>query len=158
TTALGSNLVNALYILDEPTTGLHPREVPPVEAVLRRLRDTGNTLLLVEHRLELIRNADYIVDLGPGAGEEGGEVIYQGTPAGLAQAEASSTGVYLAGRSAIAVPRRRELSHGSLRLLGANTNNLQNLTVEFPLGVLCAVTGVSGAGKSSLVQHTLYPA
>src|SRR5262249_27868248 len=137
TTALGSNLVNALYILEEPTTGLHPRDVGPVQQVLQRLRDAGNTLLLVEHRLEVIRNGDYVIDLGPGAGEEGGEVIYQGTPAGLAEDETSITGGYLEGRRAIAVPRRRrELSHGSLRLLGATTNNLQNLTVDFPLGVL----------------------
>jgi excinuclease ABC subunit A len=159
TTALGSNLVNALYVLDEPTAGLHPRDTTKLLTVLKRLRDSGNTLVLVEHDFEVLLAADHVVDLGPGAGEEGGEVLYQGPPAALPSAEASVTGGYLSGRRFIPVPsRRRATSHGTLRLVGARTHNLQDVTVDFPLGVLCVVTGVSGAGKSSLVQHTLYPA
>lgn len=159
TTALASNLVNALYIFEEPTAGLHPRDTEKLLGVLQHLRDAGNTLILIEHDPEVIRAADYVVDLGPGAGEEGGEVLYQGSPAGLSSCEGSVTGAYLSGKRSISIPRRRRpLTHGSIRLIGAATNNLQNITVDFPLGVLCAVTGVSGAGKSSLVQHTLYPA
>jgi excinuclease ABC subunit A len=159
TTALGSNLVNALYVLDEPTAGLHPRDTAKLLAVLRRLRDAGNTLVLVEHDAEVIRAADYVADLGPGAGEDGGQLLYQGPPAGLGGCQASVTGAYLNGRSRIAVPPlRRPLEHGSLRLVGARAHHLKDLTVEFPLGVLCVVTGVSGAGKSTLVQETLYPA
>jgi excinuclease ABC subunit A len=159
TMALGSNLVNALYVLDEPTSGLHPHDVETLLGVLLRLRDSSNTLVLVEHDADVIRAADHLVDLGPGAGEEGGKVVYQGPSAGVLGCEGSVTGAYLAGRRSIAVPsRRRGLSHGSLRLVGARTHNLKDLTVEFPLGVLCVVTGVSGAGKSSLVQETLYPA
>jgi excinuclease ABC subunit A len=159
TMALGSNLVNALYVLDEPTAGLHPRDTETLLGVLLRLRDSGNTLVLVEHDAEIIRAADSLVDLGPGAGEEGGRVVYQGPPAGVLECDESVTGAFLSGRRRIAVPsRRRALNHGSLRLVGARTHNLRDLTVEFPLGVLCVVTGVSGAGKSSLVQETLYPA
>jgi excinuclease ABC subunit A len=158
TTALGSNLVNALYVLDEPTIGLHPRDTETLLAVLRRLRDAGNTLVVAEHHASIIAASDHVVDLGPGAGEEGGRVLYQGPPAGLANCAASLTGAYLSGRSRIAVPaRRRPLSHGSLHLVGARTHHLQDVSVEFPLGVLCVVTGVSGAGKSTLVQETLYP-
>jgi excinuclease ABC subunit A len=159
TTALGSNLVNALYVLDEPTAGLHPSDTGKLLGVLERLRDAGNTLVVVEHNFEVIRQADHIVDLGPGAGEDGGKVLYQGIPTGVATCDASMTGAFLAGRRQIAVPaRRRALDHGSVRLVGARTHNLQDLTVDFPLGVLCVVAGVSGAGKSSLVQETLYPA
>ncbi len=159
TTALGSNLVNALYVLDEPSAGLHPRDVERLLAVLRRLRDAGNTLVVVEHNPVILAAAEHVVDLGPGAGEEGGEVLYQGPIDGLRHCEASITGGYLSGRRLITVPaRRRPCSHGSLRLVGARRHNLKNLTVDFPLGVLCAVTGVSGAGKTTLVQHTLYPA
>jgi excinuclease ABC subunit A len=159
TTALGSNLVNALYVLDEPTIGLHPRDTETLLAVLRRLCDAGNTLVVAEHDAAIIGTADHVVDLGPGAGEEGGRVLYQGAPAGLASCTASLTGAYLSGRSHIAVPaRRRPLIHGSVHLVRARTHHLQDLSVEFPLGVLCVVTGVSGAGKSALVQETLYPA
>ncbi len=158
TTALGSNLVNALYVLDEPTAGLHPRDTDRLLAVLLRLRDAGNTLVVVEHDAEIIRAADHVVDVGPEAGEEGGAVVYQGPPAGLIACADSLTGNYLSGRAHISVPtRRRPRSHGSLRLVHARAHNLQDLTVEFPLGVLCVVTGVSGAGKSTLVQDTLYP-
>jgi excinuclease ABC subunit A len=159
TTALGSNLVNAMYVLDEPTAGLHARDTEKLVAVLRRLQGAGNTVVLVEHDTEVIGAADFVADLGPGAGEEGGQLLYHGPPAGLLDCEASLTGAYLAGRSAIASPaRRRALSHGNLRLTRARTHHLKDLTVEFPLGVLCVVTGVSGAGKSTLVQETLYPA
>jgi excinuclease ABC subunit A len=159
TTALGSNLVNALYVLDEPTAGLHPRDTEKLLTVLRRLRDAGNTLVLVEHDAELIRAADFVADLGPGAGEDGGRLLYHGPPAGIVDCEASITGAYLSGRSRISVPaRRRPLEHGDLRLVGARLHHLKNLTVTFPLGVLCVVTGISGAGKSTLVQETLYPA
>ncbi|HYT92506.1 MAG TPA: excinuclease ABC subunit UvrA [Gemmataceae bacterium] len=159
TTALGSNLAGALYVLDEPTAGLHPRDTEKLLAVLLRLRAGGNTLIVVEHDVEMIRAADHLVELGPGAGEEGGRVVYQGPPAGIVACEESPTGAFLSGRRRIAVPsRRRDLSHGTVRVVGARTHNLRDLTVEFPLGVLCVVTGVSGAGKSALVQETLYPA
>jgi excinuclease ABC subunit A len=159
TTALGSNLVNALYVLDEPSIGLHPRDTQKLLAVLRRLREAGNTLVVAEHDPALIRAADHVVDLGPGAGEEGGRVLYQGVPDGLAASEVSVTGAYLSGRAHIAVPgQRRSQNHGRLQLVGARTHHLKNLSVDFPLGVLCVVTGVSGAGKSTLVQETLYPA
>jgi excinuclease ABC subunit A len=159
TTALGSNLVNALYIFDEPTAGLHPCETEKLLATLFRLRDTGNTLVVVEHDATVIRAADFVADLGPGAGEEGGRLLYTGPPAALANCEASLTGAYLSGRLAIAVPpQRRRLEHGSLRLVNARMHHLKDLTIEFPLGVLCVVTGVNGAGKSTLVQDTLYPA
>jgi excinuclease ABC subunit A len=158
TTALGSNLVNALYVLDEPTAGLHPRDTDKLLDVLRSLRDAGNTLVVVEHDAEVIRAADHAVDIGPEAGEEGGQVVYQGPVAGLEACTDSLTGNYLAGRDRIPVPaRRRARSHGSLKVVHARAHNLQGLTVEFPLGVLCVVTGVSGAGKSTLVQDTLYP-
>jgi excinuclease ABC subunit A len=158
TTALGSSLVNVLYVLDEPTAGLHPRDTDKLLAVLRRLREAGNTLVVVEHDAEIIRAADYLVDIGPGAGEAGGAVVYQGAPASLGDIADSLTGDYLSGRSRIVVPsRRRPLNHGSLRLVHARANNLKDLTVDFPLGVLCVVTGVSGAGKSTLVQDSLYP-
>lgn len=159
TTALGSHLAHALYVLDEPTTGLHPSDTARLREVLRDLCTAGNTLVVVEHDADLIRAADHVVDLGPGAGPEGGRLLYAGPPAGLEQCPASLTGAYLSGRSAVRVPaQRRPLCHGSLRLLGARTHNLQNLTVDIPLGVLCVVTGVSGAGKSSLISETLYPA
>lgn len=158
-TALSSNLVSALYVLDEPTIGLHPRDTEKLLKTLRKLQDAGNTLVIVEHDPQVLLSADHVIDLGPGAGEEGGEVLYQGPPAELARCDASITGNYLAGRRLITVPsRRRPLNHGALRIVRARTNNLQDLTVEFPLGVLCVITGVSGAGKSSLVHQTLYPA
>src|SRR5205823_2142893 len=150
---------NALYVLDEPTAGLHPRDTEKLLTVLRRLRDAGNTLVLVEHDAEVIRAADFLADLGPGAGEEGGRLLYSGPPAGVVDSPESVTGAYLSGRLRIAIPtRRRPLEHGRLRLSGARAHHLKDLTVEFPLGVLCVVSGVSGAGKSTLIQETLYPA
>lgn len=158
TTALGSNLVNALYILDEPAAGLHPRDIERLLPVLQRLRDDGNTVVVVEHHPAIVAAADYIVDLGPGAGQDGGERLYQGPVPGLLECEASVTGAYLSGRRMIHVPsRRRPCTHGSLDVSGARLHNLRDLRVSFPLGVLCVVTGVSGAGKTTLVQRTLYP-
>jgi excinuclease ABC subunit A len=156
---LNSKLTNVLVVLDEPSAGLHPQDTAKVVNVLHRLRDAGNTLVAIENKPEIIVAADYLVDLGPGAGEEGGQVVYQGLPSGLADCATSMTGAYLAGRRSIRMSStRRQRNQGSIRLAGAQLHNLQNLTVDFPLGVLCVVTGVSGAGKSSLVQHTLYPA
>ncbi len=159
TTALGATLAQAMYLFEEPTAGLHPRDVGKVIFHLRNLRDAGNTVVLVDHDLDVIRAADWVIDLGPGAGEEGGRLLYQGPPDGLAGYAESVTGEFLQDDHLIPVPtQRRPLAHGSLRLKGARLHNLQNLTVDFPLGVLCVVTGVSGAGKSTLVEQTLYPA
>jgi excinuclease ABC subunit A len=159
TTALASTLVQALYLFEEPTAGLHPRDIGKVIDQLRALRDAGNTVVLIEHNLEVVRAADYVIDLGPGAGEEGGRLLYQGAPVGLAACAESVTADFLRAEDAIPVPaKRRSLTHGRLSLTGANAHNLRNLTVDFPLGVLCVVTGVSGAGKSSLVEDSLYPA
>jgi excinuclease ABC subunit A len=159
TKTLGSGLVNTLYVLDEPTLGLHPQEVGKLIAILNRLRDQGNTLVVVEHDEAVIRSADHVVDLGPGAGAAGGEVLYAGPLAGLADVEASATGLYLSGRKRAAVPgSRRPATSRMIRLIGARGNNLKSIDVTFPLGVLCAVTGVSGSGKSTLIEETLYPA
>ena len=159
TSALGSNLVGMLYVLDEPCAGLHQADIPKLVSSIQQLRDRGNSVAVVEHEPALIRAADQIVELGPGAGEFGGRVIFQGTPAEIVDDSESRTADWLAGRRR-AEPRedRRVTEHGWLKLVGAGGNNLQNVTVEVPLGVLCVVTGVSGAGKSTLVQHTLFPA
>ena len=159
TAALGSSLVNMLYVLDEPSIGLHPRDIHQLLAAIKQLRDRGNTVVVVEHEEAIIRATDQVIEIGPGAGERGGKVIFQGTPAEMEQSPDSLTGDYLAGRRGFGTNgRRRPPDHGWLRLRGARGNNLQNVTVEFPLGVLCLVTGVSGSGKSTLVQDTLYPA
>lgn len=155
--ALGSSLTNILYILDEPSVGLHPADLPRLRDALLTLRDRHNTVICVEHQETVLRSADWIVELGPGAGERGGEVVFQGLAKELSQAE-TLTGDYLAKRRTIPISRRRREPTGWIRLVGARGHNLKNLTVEFPLGVLCVVTGVSGAGKSSLVEGTLYPA
>jgi len=157
--ALGSSLVNMLYVLDEPSIGLHPRDIQRLVQVLYRLRDRGNTVVVVEHEEAIIRAADQVIEIGPGAGQRGGQIVFQGTPQEMEQAPQSLTGDYLAGRRGISLPqRRRNPEHGWIRLVGARGHNLKNITVEFPLGVLCVVTGVSGSGKSTLVQDTLYPA
>ncbi|MCS7306032.1 MAG: excinuclease ABC subunit UvrA [Thermoguttaceae bacterium] len=157
--ALGSSLVNMLYVLDEPSVGLHPRDIQRLVQVLHRLRDRGNTVVVVEHEEAIIRAADHVIEIGPGAGERGGRIVFQGTPQQMEQCPDSLTGDYLAGRRGISLPaRRRSPQHGWIRLVGARGHNLKNITVEFPLGVLCVVTGVSGSGKSTLVQDTLYPA
>jgi excinuclease ABC subunit A len=159
TKALGSGLVNTLYVLDEPSVGLHPREVGRLATVLHELRDRGNTLVVVEHDGEIIRASDHAIDLGPGAGEAGGRVLFEGPTATFPAATGSATADYLAGRLRPAVPRSRRAGTGRrLKLIGAMGNNLRSIDVAFPLGVLCAVTGVSGAGKSTLVEETLYPA
>jgi excinuclease ABC subunit A len=158
-TQIGSNLTGVLYVLDEPSIGLHQRDNRRLLATLARLRDLGNTVIVVEHDEETIRTADYLVDLGPGAGEHGGQLIFQGPPAGLLDAPGSLTGQYLAGRLAIETPAvRRKPGRGALVVKGARANNLKNLDVRLPLGLLITVTGVSGSGKSTLVNEILYRA
>jgi excinuclease ABC subunit A len=159
TSALGSNLVNMLYVLDEPSVGLHPRDIDRLVKTIERLRDRGNSVVVVEHEEQMLRAADHIVEVGPGAGERGGEIVFEGGPEELASCEGSLTGDYLSGRRGLIHPAsRRRPDHGWLRLKGAKGHNLKDVTVEFPLGVLCVVTGVSGSGKSTLVEDTLYPA
>jgi len=158
-TQLGSKLTGVLYVLDEPSIGLHPRDHRRLLDTLKRLRDLGNTVLVVEHDEDTIRAADYVVDMGPGAGIHGGRVVFAGPPQRILHDPASLTGRYLSGRMAIEVPTRHRPGSGArLVLEGASQNNLKNITVEFPLGCLVGVTGVSGSGKSSLVCETLYPA
>ncbi len=153
---LGSGLTGVLYVLDEPTIGLHQRDTHRLITVLRRLRDLGNTVLVVEHDLELMKAADYLVDIGPGAGKQGGQIVAAGTPAEVSKSKESLTGAYLAERTSVPFPdRRREPNHRALTIHGARQFNLQNLTVRIPLGVLVAVTGVSGSGKSSLLFDIL---
>ena len=158
-TQIGAGLMGVLYILDEPSIGLHQRDNERLIATLERLRDLGNTVVVVEHDEDTIRSADYVVDMGPGAGEHGGEVVACGTPAEIMEAEGSFTADYLSGRRRIEVPAtRRKPGRGSLALMGAKENNLQDVTLEVPIGTLTVVTGVSGSGKSSLVTDTLAPA
>ena len=159
TGALGSSLVNMLYVLDEPSVGLHPRDIDRLTGAIRSLVDRGNSVVVVEHEESMIRAADQVIEIGPGAGERGGEVVFQGTPDEMLTSPRSLTGDFLSGRRGVAaVSNRRAPNHGWIRLAGARGNNLQNVTVEFPLGLLCLVTGVSGSGKSTLVEDTLYPA
>lgn len=158
TSALGSSLVNMLYVLDEPSVGLHPRDVDPLVQSIRGLQQRGNTVVVVEHEEAMIRAGDQIVEIGPGAGELGGKVTFQGPLSELLVAQGSVTGDFLAGRRGVSKPAQRRQPRGFIKLLGARGNNLQNIKAEFPLGVLCLVTGVSGAGKSTLVQETLYGA
>jgi len=157
-TQIGAGLVGVVYILDEPTIGLHQRDNSRLLSTLTHLRDMGNTVIVVEHDEETIRNADFVVDLGPGAGAHGGEVVAAGTPEKIQRVSRSLTGRYLSGKLRIAIPgARRRTGAGSLVLYGARHNNLKNLTVKFPLSTFICVTGVSGSGKSSLVDETLYP-
>jgi excinuclease ABC subunit A len=159
TSALGSSLVNMLYVLDEPSVGLHPRDIDRLIVAVQTLKNRGNTVIVVEHEEGMLRAADQIIEIGPGAGERGGRVVFEGTHDEMLKSEDSLTGSYLTGRRGVTVPQRRRMpNHGWIRLAGARGNNLDNITVEFPLGVLCVVTGVSGAGKSTLVQDTLYSA
>ena len=157
-TQIGSGLVGVLYILDEPSIGLHQRDNQKLLRTLKNLRDLGNTLIVVEHDEETLRNADYVVDIGPGAGEHGGEVVAQGTVEDLMRAPRSITGQYLSGKKYIPIPSKRRAPSGFLTVRGAKEHNLRNIDVSFPLGVFCAVTGVSGSGKSSLVNSILYRA
>ena len=157
-TQIGSGLTGVLYVLDEPSIGLHQRDNRRLIDTLIKLRDLGNTLLVVEHDEDTIKASDWVVDIGPGAGVNGGEVVHSGTYADLLKNKASITGAFLSGREAIEVPaKRREIDpKRKIKVVGARENNLQNVDVEFPLGVLTAVTGVSGSGKSSLVNDVLY--
>ena len=155
-TQIGSGLVGVAYILDEPSIGLHQRDNDKLLATLLRLRDLGNSVLVVEHDEDTMRAADYIVDIGPGAGEHGGEVVAAGTVEDIIRCERSVTGAYLSGRCRIPVPKKRREASGWLTVRGASENNLKNIDVPFPLGVMTCVTGVSGSGKSSLVNEILY--
>jgi excinuclease ABC subunit A len=158
-TQIGSRLVGVLYVLDEPSIGLHQRDNGRLLETLKRLRDLGNTVLVVEHDEETIRSADHVVDLGPGAGRAGGQLVAQGSPADVEAARDSITGAYLRGEREIPVPDTRRTGNGeALTVVGARQHNLQDLTVTFPLGVFTCVTGVSGSGKSSLVHDVLFGA
>jgi excinuclease ABC subunit A len=155
---LGSELSGVMYVLDEPSIGLHQRDNLRLIATLRRLRDLGNSVLVVEHDTETIESADWVLDFGPGAGRHGGKVVADGPPAKLRADAKSPTGRFLAGRDTIAVPETRRRPSGWIEVRGARENNLKDIDVKFPLGVLCAITGVSGAGKSSLINQILHPA
>ncbi|MCC6098876.1 MAG: excinuclease ABC subunit UvrA [Olsenella sp.] len=158
-TQIGAGLMGVLYILDEPSIGLHQRDNDRLIATLKRLRDMGNTVIVVEHDEDTIRAADYVVDMGPGAGEMGGTVVACGTPRQIMENPDSLTGAYLTGRRMIALPEsRRKPGRGCLKVVGARANNLRNVTVKIELGTLTVVTGVSGSGKSSLVTDTIAPA
>ncbi len=157
-TQIGSGLTGVLYILDEPSIGLHQRDNEKLIDTLKHLRDIGNTLIVVEHDEDTIKSADFVVDIGPAAGVHGGEVVVSGTPETVAKCKKSITGDYLAGRRKIEVPAARKKSDGRfLSVFGAHKNNLKHIDVNIPIGVICAITGVSGSGKSSLVNETLYP-
>ncbi len=157
-TQIGSALVGVLYILDEPSIGLHQRDNSKLIATLKRLRDLGNTVIVVEHDEETMENADYVLDIGPGAGIHGGRVVAAGTPQEIMKDPNSITGAYLSGRKRIDVPQKRRLGNGNfIKITGARHNNLKNVDVEIPLGSFVCVTGVSGSGKSSLVNGILYP-
>ena len=155
-TQIGSGLVGVLYILDEPSIGLHQRDNARLLATLRHLRDLGNTLIVVEHDEETLRSADYVVDIGPGAGEHGGNIVACGTVEEIMNTPGSITGDYLAGRRSIPIPAQRRAPKGFLTVHGAREHNLKNIDVAFPLGVLCCVSGVSGSGKSSLVNAIVH--
>ncbi|NLV50128.1 MAG: excinuclease ABC subunit UvrA [Clostridiales bacterium] len=158
-TQIGSSLMGVLYILDEPSIGLHQRDNRKLLTTLKRLRDIGNTLIVVEHDEETILEADYVVDVGPGAGIHGGEIVFCGTPEALMKCESSITGRYLSGKESISVPQTRRSGSGKyLQVLDAAENNLKNLDIQIPLGVFNCVTGVSGSGKSSLVNMIIYRA
>ena len=156
-TSLGSSLVGSMYILDEPSIGLHPRDTERLIGVLKSLRDLGNTVIVVEHDEDIMKAADYIIDIGPEAGTHGGEVVAAGTYEELLKAD-TLTGKYLSGRLSIEVPKKRRTSPQHITLIGCRENNLKNIDVTFPLDMLTVVTGVSGSGKSTLVKKLLYPA
>jgi excinuclease ABC subunit A len=157
---IGAGLVGVMYILDEPSIGLHQRDNERLLKTLTKLRDLGNTVIVVEHDEDAIRQADYVVDIGPGAGVHGGEVVAEGTLKDLIDCKRSVTGQYLSGAKFIAIPKKRNQAKPGyyLKLNGATGNNLQNVSVQIPLGLMTCVTGVSGSGKSTLINNTLYPA
>jgi excinuclease ABC subunit A len=158
-TQVGSRLVGVLYVLDEPSIGLHPRDNDRLLTTLKGLRDIGNTVLVVEHDDDTIRTADWVIDLGPGAGEHGGKIIAEGTPEQIIAHPKSLTGAYLSGRKHIPVPKKRRAGNGkTLTVVGARANNLKDITVNIPLGMFVCITGVSGSGKSSLMSDVLYNA
>ena len=157
-TSLGSSLVGSIYILDEPSIGLHPRDTGRLITVLNSLRDIGNTLIVVEHDEEIMKAADQLIDIGPDAGVHGGELIFQGSYEEILADEIGYTGKYLSGKEQIPVPYKRRKANGLIRIDGARENNLKNVTVKIPLGVMSVVTGVSGSGKTSLVKKVLFPA
>lgn len=154
-TQIGSSLMGVLYILDEPSVGLHQRDNVRLINTLKHLRNIGNTVLVVEHDEETIENADHVVDMGPGAGIHGGEIVAQGTPHDIILDKKSLTGKYMSGKLSIEVPKKRRKSTAKITLYGANENNLKNIDVEFPLGIMLGITGVSGSGKSTLINETL---
>ena len=158
-TQIGSQLMGVLYILDEPSIGLHPRDNNRLLTTLKKLRDLGNSVIVVEHDRETMESSDYIIDIGPGAGNHGGEVVYAGTPKDILNFSKSVTGQYLSGKQNIPLPSKRRIGNSYLlSIKGAIGNNLKNVDIDFPLGKLIVITGVSGSGKSSLVNETLYPA
>lgn len=157
-TSLGSSLVGSIYILDEPSIGLHSRDTNRLIGVLQKLKDLGNTVVVVEHDEDIMRAADYIIDIGPEAGRLGGEIVYQGAYNQLSSAENSYTAKYLCGKLSIPIPKHRRKSNNNIKVFGAAENNLKGINVEFPLGVMTVVTGVSGSGKSTLVNDILYRA
>jgi excinuclease ABC subunit A len=157
-TSIGSSLVGSMYILDEPSIGLHPRDTHRLLKVLKALRDLGNTVIIVEHEEEVMRAADEIIDMGPFAGTEGGEVVFQGNHEALLAEKVSLTAKYLNGEEFIAIPSKRRPWRNSFDITGARANNLKNIDVKFPLEVLTVITGVSGSGKSTLIKQILYPA
>ena len=157
-TQIGSGLVGVAYILDEPSIGLHQRDNDKLLKTLEHLRDLGNSVIVVEHDEDTMRAADCIVDIGPGAGEHGGNVVAVGTAAQIMKCKESITGAYLSGRIKIPVPKERRSPTGWIKIRGARENNLKNIDVDVPLGIMTCVTGVSGSGKSSLINEILYKA
>lgn len=158
TSSLGSTLVNVLYVLDEPSSGLHPDDVTKLLTAIRNLHDRGNTLVCVDHHPNFIESADRIIEIGPAAGQKGGEIVFDGEHSSLIASDESLTGQYLCGQKGFLVPETRREARGVMKLVGASGNNLKEIDVAFPLGCLCVVSGVSGSGKSSLVHQTLFPA
>lgn len=157
-TSLGSALVGSMYILDEPSIGLHPRDTERLVAVLKTLRDLGNTVIVVEHEEKIIRAADQVIDIGPDAGIHGGELVFQGNLEELMAAGNTYTSRYLSGQETISVKTTNRTWKEHILIRGARENNLKNITVKVPLGILTVITGVSGSGKSTLVKKVLYPA
>lgn len=157
-TSLGSSLVGSIYVLDEPSIGLHPRDTQRLIGVLKSLRNVGNTVLVVEHEQEMMQSADYLIDIGPEAGVNGGRLVFDGTYDQILADDHSLTGKYLSGKEYISVPANRRKWHDAIRIKGARENNLQGIDVRFPLNVFTVVTGVSGSGKTSLIKRILYPA